>query len=212
MTLSMSPLQAKQPSMELSAAVVDKVTCHLPLQGTHGMQELPHLQELKLADPTFHQPGRIDLLLRGDILPRIMLPETRTGPVNMPIAWNTVFEWAILGPFKTSSEKPSPTSASINHSIIAPSDQLLSRFWEIEEPQAARLPSLQKRSTYKSIINSITNTILSPTGTLSPCLGSLEYLPWEKVVLRLYSATMQMRKPSSSEELGPSSRQWCRST
>ena len=45
-TVSMSPLQAPDQSFQISAAVVPKVTCDLPLQGAAGVQELPHIKYL----------------------------------------------------------------------------------------------------------------------------------------------------------------------
>ncbi len=59
----MSSLKAIDQRYYISAAVVPKVTCDLPLQGAAGVQDLPHLKDLELADPTFYLPGRIDLLL-----------------------------------------------------------------------------------------------------------------------------------------------------
>ena len=73
-TLCLSPLQTSHPHLQISAAVVSKVTCNLPLQGASGVRDLPHLKDLQLADPTFHQTGRIDFLLGGDILPQVMIP------------------------------------------------------------------------------------------------------------------------------------------
>ena len=61
--VSLSPVQAPHQSLEISAALVNKVTCDLPLQGAAGVQNLPHLKDLDLADPTFYLPGKIDLLL-----------------------------------------------------------------------------------------------------------------------------------------------------
>ena len=52
-TLCMSPLQEPDKQYRLEAAVVPKVTCDLPLQGATGIEELPHIRGLKLADPTF---------------------------------------------------------------------------------------------------------------------------------------------------------------
>ena len=114
--------------------MVPKVTCNLPLQGAIGVQDLPHLQNLELADPTFYQPGRIDLLLGGDILPQILLPQSKAGPKNTSTAWNTIFGWALLGPFQSTTNQSPSTVATFNQfHKMEHADQLLSRFWEIEE-------------------------------------------------------------------------------
>ena len=56
-TLSLSPLQASSPSLQVSAAVVDKATCPLPLQGATAVRHLPHIKDLTLADLTFDMPA-----------------------------------------------------------------------------------------------------------------------------------------------------------
>ena len=61
------------------------------------MEQLPHLRDLTLADPTFNMPGKIDLLLGGDILPQVMMPDFKTGAGNAPIAWRTIFGWPSSG-------------------------------------------------------------------------------------------------------------------
>ena len=71
-TLTISSLQPQQPTLQISAAVVQKVTCDLPLQGAMGVQDLPHIRTLQLADPTFDKPGRVDLLLGCDVWAQIM--------------------------------------------------------------------------------------------------------------------------------------------
>ena len=51
-----------------TAAVVPKVTCRLPVQGAAGVRRLEHLKYLSLADPSFDQPGRVDLLIGCNLL------------------------------------------------------------------------------------------------------------------------------------------------
>ena len=93
-----------------------------------------HLKDLDLADPTFYQPGRIDLLIGGDILSQVMLPDSRAGPKDTPTAWKTIFGWAILGPFQpTNRHQPTAVSSFIHSTVAEPIDQVLSQFWEIEE-------------------------------------------------------------------------------
>ena len=134
-TLCISPLQATSPDLQISAAVMEKVTCNLPLQGAAAVKELPHLKDLTLADPTFDMPGKIDLLLGGYIMPRVMLPDAKTGAGNAPIAWKTIFGWAIFGPFQSSPNNHNAINSSMNHyvHVETEADQLLKRFWEVEE-------------------------------------------------------------------------------
>ena len=57
--LSISPMQANIPSIQLTAAVVSTVTNDLPTQDLSGVSNLPHLKDLDLADPGFHTPGSV---------------------------------------------------------------------------------------------------------------------------------------------------------
>ncbi len=130
--VSLCPMTTDQPILSVTAAIVPKVTCDLPLQGATHVRDMPHIKPLSLADPNFHLPGRVDLLLGCDIIPEIMLQDRISGPKNAPVALNTLFGWAILGPYL-----PQCTQQTVN--VISPavansSDDLLTRFWETEEP------------------------------------------------------------------------------
>ena len=124
--------------MTLSAAVVQKVTDNFPVQGTPIVEDLPHLQNLKLADPTFHKTGRIDVLLGADAYPELMVQDhIVTGPAKTPAAQNTIFGWAIVGPVTYAGEHSAvlPTHFAQGHTGEN-LNELLSRFWETEEPQS----------------------------------------------------------------------------
>ncbi len=98
-TVCLSSLPESQHEFNISAAVVPKVTCDLPLQGAEGVRDLPHLKGLQLTDPTFYLPDRIDLLLGENILTQLFVPpDISIGPEGTPSAWKTVFGWAIRGP------------------------------------------------------------------------------------------------------------------
>ena len=77
--VAMSSLQVSDPQFQISAAVMPRVTCDLPLQGTAGVKDLSHLQDLELTDPTFYLPGRIDLLLGENILSKLLQPTRYQG-------------------------------------------------------------------------------------------------------------------------------------
>lgn len=51
----------------LTAVVVAKVTCDLPVHPVPFDLSWKHISDLTLADPSFSQPGRIDLLLGVDV-------------------------------------------------------------------------------------------------------------------------------------------------
>ena len=63
----------------------------LPNQTVTVQQELIH--GLQLADPTFHKPGKINLLLFADIQAQIQMNDMRRGSSESSIAQKTSFGW-----------------------------------------------------------------------------------------------------------------------
>ena len=99
--MTLLPMTSKPVAVNVTAAIVPKVTCDLPL---HHVRDMPHIKALNLADPTFHLPGKVDLILGCDVmpnimLPNIMLPDHITGPENVPMTLKTVFRWTVLGKY-----------------------------------------------------------------------------------------------------------------
>ena len=99
------------------------------------MKQLPHLEDLTLADPTLDKPDRIDLLLGCNILQDVLSQEVRRVTPSQPRAINTMFVWAILGRYNLDCGLSSTsTSTSIHYAISGPdADSILQRFWIIEE-------------------------------------------------------------------------------
>lgn len=77
--------------INLTAIVVPKVT---PLSPVPFNLEWKHLTDLTLADPSFGQPGQIDLLLGVD---NVLLHGRRSGPPGAPVALETEFGWVLSG-------------------------------------------------------------------------------------------------------------------
>ncbi|XP_058798278.1 uncharacterized protein LOC131668263 [Phymastichus coffea] len=101
-------------------------------------------RKLLLADPTFHRPGRIDVVIGADIYHHI----TRTGTrrFGQLVAQNTSFGWTVMG--SAHSKQASDAHQSIQtHAVsaCATSDlsheellTLVQRFWDLEEVPLAR--------------------------------------------------------------------------
>ena len=114
----------------LSAVVVPKVTCDLPLSPVPFDPSWQHLSGLPLADPGYVKPGRIDLLLGVEVFVDVLLNGQRTGPPGSPVALETKFGWVLSG----GTEHPDPVSLHVAsfHTSTTTGDDLLRHFWEVE--------------------------------------------------------------------------------
>ena len=144
-SLIISPLLDREKQIFCKPAVVQIVTCDLPPEPVYPITDLPHLMGLHLADPTYHIPGKIDILLGADLAPQIMVRQLLgVGSETEPIAQATQFGWAISGPV----ERLNSSSASIPsyhhqihvHSTEPKLDQLLSQFWITEKEEEEEPP------------------------------------------------------------------------
>ena len=137
-SLTISSPWDKTWERNISAIAMPKVIRDLPLKDASVVKEMPHLQNITLAEPLYHKVGPIDVLLGLNVFPHIFKPGIIEGPPNAPVAWHTVFGWTVLGVFKKEGSSQAITASTF---IVEPtqahqaSDQLLTRFWRMEEPQ-----------------------------------------------------------------------------
>lgn len=68
-----------------------------------NLKHWSHLENLRLADPNFNSPGKIDLLLGADLFPYIIEGGRVITNQNELSALNTVFGWAVMGKYNDSS-------------------------------------------------------------------------------------------------------------
>ncbi len=113
------------------AVVVPRVTCDLPLNPVHSKPDWAHLDGIPLADPLYDTPGHIDLLLGVDVYVQSLLNGRRSGPPDSPVAFETIFGWVIAG--RTQSQQLSHYVMSHHVSTVPEVDELLRKFWEVEE-------------------------------------------------------------------------------
>jgi hypothetical protein len=100
---------------------------------------------LILADPEFHKPGEIDILIGAELYSQIMVD----GPViryeGNPTAWPSIFGYVLIGPVKSACDSLN-THADISSCIVTNDERnlgsLLEHFWRVEEipnnPPASR--------------------------------------------------------------------------
>ena len=110
------------------------VTCDLPVSPVPFDSSWSHISDLPLADPAFGLPGRIDLLLGVTIFVNVLHQGRRMGPLGAPVALETEFGWVLSG-----NTEPITEAEQVNlyvttfHSFTSSCDDILKKFWEIEE-------------------------------------------------------------------------------
>ena len=127
---SISPLDQPADKSRMSAIVVQRVTCDLPVNPVTPQSSWTHISDIDLADPDFGRPGRIDLLLGVDIFVGSLLHGRRVGIPGSPSVFETKFGWVLAGSVDSQGH---PHQVATHHSTIIVGDDLLRKFWEIEE-------------------------------------------------------------------------------
>ena len=78
----------------VEAVVIDVITGDLPTQDVSTIKDHPFIQGLKLADPKFYLPGRIDFLIGADVLPDILVEGSQIRhSTDMSIHLNGKGKW-----------------------------------------------------------------------------------------------------------------------
>ena len=143
--LHLSPLQNRALKIPCRAAVAPTVTCDLPPQAVEQVLDLPHIMGLQLADPDYHIPGRIDILLGAEMAPKVMLKALlRDGLPSQPTAQATHFGWVVSGPVKRKNPYAEISPSSFHQTPIFQTNSqlepLIKQFWESEEPEPEEAP------------------------------------------------------------------------
>lgn len=113
--------------LRFNAFVVKQVTDVMPANHIN-IENWSHVQGLELADPTYHIPGQIDLLLGVNVYADILMSGVIRGDPGTPIAQQTHLGWIISGGQNERQEQNNIVSMHLNVSL----DRMLTRFWEIE--------------------------------------------------------------------------------
>ena len=123
-------------SQPVKVTVLPKVSTELPKEHLQSIKDMPHLKDLDLADPHFHEPRRVDIILDVDFTDRVILPQKIVGPPGTPSAWKTELGWVVVGRYNASDLYKPPTAALHFTSQEAEdlrSDKIMERFWIMQE-------------------------------------------------------------------------------
>lgn len=127
--LRLESCYSKEPSLTFFAYVFQNITSYA-ISKTKPITAWPHLNDLTLADPTSNQT--IHVLIGSDLYGSLLLNDIRKGPSNSPTAQLTVLGWILSGPVSSDNSSP-PSTVVHNCTAEADVDDLLRRFWELEE-------------------------------------------------------------------------------
>lgn len=81
---------------ELDFLIAPRITGDVPVK-TLDVSGWPIPDEIKLADPTFHQKGRIDMLIGAGIFWDLLKNDRIRLAPNLPVLTNTEFGWIVGG-------------------------------------------------------------------------------------------------------------------
>ncbi|CAL8145348.1 unnamed protein product [Orchesella dallaii] len=137
-------------SIPVSAHILGRVTGTLPQQPCKLAQWI-HLQGLTLADPKYYEPGPVDILIGADYCGHIMRSGRRVGPCGAPIAQESIFGWILSGRV-TVADRPTIHA----HNVQLEVDDILQRFWQVEEPPQVTLLTKDERECERMFKEGIT--------------------------------------------------------
>ena len=139
-----SSLIGSSEDFNVSAVVIPRVTCHLPTSSTPPQSNWSHIEGLQLADPTFCQPGAVDLLLGVDVFVSSLLHGRRSGALGSPTALETKFGWVLAG--DTHGNVSLPVQHVSHHTTALAGDDMLRKFWELEETPSEPVFSVEEKA------------------------------------------------------------------
>ena len=117
-----------------------------------------HLSDLQFADPEFGIPGRVEILLGVNVFTDGLLQGHRKGLLGSPAAMETLFGWVLCG--NTEPTTYTTTSFTVCHASVNTGDNLIQRFWEIEEPPVTQITNQWRNVSLRNILRTIIRTSL----------------------------------------------------
>ncbi|XP_058448980.1 uncharacterized protein LOC131428938 [Malaya genurostris] len=114
----------------IQCLITDNVTVDLPTT-SFDVSDWVLPVGIQLADPTFHHSGKVDMLIGSQWFLKLLLPGEISLAENLPILKETQFFWVLGGNYGGDTY-----SDPVLHShavTLDDLDQLIRRFWEVEE-------------------------------------------------------------------------------
>lgn len=127
----------QQFSMKMYFLVIDSPTAELPTVKVDTTKW--NTNNVTLADPLFHTPGPIDIVIGCEAYWLVHCPERMCIGPNLPSLINTKFGWTIAGsvPIKAAVKRQSSNVATHPNTL----QESIQRFWELDAiPESSEHP------------------------------------------------------------------------
>ena len=120
-----------QDSWNFNCAVLSKITTSLPTQPI-SIDNWNIPKDIELADPTFHTPGKVDILIGNKLFFKMLVMEQIKLGDGLPILQNTKLGWILGGEIPTESQISFCSFATVDRKSEQLNDTM-KQFWEVEE-------------------------------------------------------------------------------
>lgn len=127
-------IRSRTSSFEASfeAEIMSKIT-NLQPQRACNIEGWRIPRNLNLADPQFHLPQKIDLLIGAELYLQLLSIGQIQLDLNLPTLQNTVLGWVISGKNNHSVDHPPNYSCLMVHSSQEDLSHIVERFWKLNE-------------------------------------------------------------------------------
>jgi hypothetical protein len=123
----------KSPAFTINALILNKLMGRLPHTNL-PQQQWTHLNDVPLADPNFHHPSPVDILLGADVFWDLLTDGKKTSITPGLVGINSALGWLVAG--KTDLTAP---RVRVHFTDSQELDSSLQRFWELEAVPEVRL-------------------------------------------------------------------------
>lgn len=114
--------------------------------------------DLKLADPKFNYPARIDLILSaGMFYPSLVVGQIRLG-IDMPIMQKTLFGWIVAGNLNDNLAQYPLTPSLTAKASVQDNLEWLRKFWELEDVPTVKPWSAMEQQCERHFLQTMTRT------------------------------------------------------
>lgn len=112
-----------------NVVILQKITSWIP---SECLRLRNHYAHMKLADPNFDRPGKIDVLLGADVYRELILDSIQK---DVLLAQNTYLGWILSGKINA-ADRPIISQKTF---FTATLEKQMEKFWEIEEKQTSSI-------------------------------------------------------------------------